>query len=152
MGNSPSSFYVNGHKCSNIHVSCASDDYEPNTDYVGLIFFHKNGQTDIYFGGKHLKIGYLVIAKSSKLSSYNSGEGQVHGNCFKVCALLPKGTMILCHPFQFCLHSNVPIHTHLQCIQSLALFWKSQKSLPRNKQRYVHWRLLVPKRKLQMDF
>ena len=63
-----------------------------------------------------------------------------------------KGTMILCHPFQFCLHSNVPIHTHLQCIQSLALFWKSQKSLPRNKQRYVHWRLLVPKRKLQMDF
>lgn len=90
MGNSPSSFYVNGHKCSNIHVSCASDDYEPNTDYVGLIFFHKNGQTDIYFGGKHLKIGYLVIAKSSKLSSYNSGEGQVHGNCFKVRALLPK--------------------------------------------------------------
>ena len=104
MGNSPSSFRVNGHKCSNIHVSCASDDYEPNTDYVGLIFFHKNGQTDIYFGGKHLKIGYLVIAKSSKLSSYNSGEGQVHGNCFKVCTYgtsILKGAILLFQTFHF---------------------------------------------------
>ena len=81
------SFCVNGHRCSTLHVSCESDDYETGEDYVGLIFFHKNGYTDIYYAGKHMKIGYIVIAKSSKLKVYNCDEGQVHGACFQVSDL-----------------------------------------------------------------
>lgn len=70
--------------CRSMHVSCDSHGWESGEDYAGLVFYHKNGDINFYYGGKHMQCGYIMIAKSSAIRHMNSGHGQVHGDCFKV--------------------------------------------------------------------
>lgn len=60
-------------------VSCESEwgELDPLEDYVGMVLYSLNGETDWHLNGRHCKSGYIYFRKTSDINSYQSEHGQV---------------------------------------------------------------------------
>ena len=69
--------------CANInvkslHVSCRSDKFDPNNDYIGFVLYQHNHQNEWSCGGVRCRSGYIYLVDSSKLQP---GRGETYHEC-----------------------------------------------------------------------
>lgn len=63
--------YIKGNRCSNLHVSCSSDQFDEDENFVGLVFWMYDGKTKFTINGHRMKIGYIIFKNSDALSDFD---------------------------------------------------------------------------------
>ncbi|CAM4750276.1 unnamed protein product [Rotaria magnacalcarata] len=51
-----------------IHISCSSDRFDPYGNFVGMIVYGYNGQSDFYLNGRHCRAGYMLIKNVNSIN------------------------------------------------------------------------------------
>ncbi len=66
----------------NFHLSCDSDLFDPNENYIGTLIYSINGRNDfICRNGRHIKSGYVYIKNVKSLE--NIGCQTMHENALR---------------------------------------------------------------------
>lgn len=79
------------HVLDSYNISCRSfrGPLDPNSEYVGMVLYSLDKETEWTANGVHVKSGYIYFRKYSDISRIQSSQGQVRPGTFacatKVC-------------------------------------------------------------------
>jgi len=65
------------------HVSCASDEFDKDESYTGVVLYSCDGKSEWNLGGRKCKSGYIILKKGKNLKSNINPKPSLHSQCFE---------------------------------------------------------------------
>ncbi|CAF3447848.1 unnamed protein product [Rotaria sp. Silwood1] len=66
-----------------VHFSCSSDRFDATSNFIGLIVYGYDWQTDFRLNGKHCKTGYILIKKTDAIKHIQASQNTWFSRLFK---------------------------------------------------------------------
>ncbi len=65
------------------HFSCSSDRFDATSNFIGMIVYGYDWQTDFWLNGKHWKTGYVLIKKINAIKHIQTNQNTCFSRLFK---------------------------------------------------------------------